>query len=69
MGCAFRCQDLFDNRHANYVGDVGIGINPILAERVRTADVLLVVGARMGEMSTSATRSSTRRCRGRSWCT
>lgn len=53
VSCAFRRQDLFDNRHANYVGDVGIGINPILAERVRTADVLLVVGARMGEMTTS----------------
>jgi acetolactate synthase-1/2/3 large subunit len=44
--CAFRFQDLFDNRHAQYVGDVGIGVNPILGERVRTADVLLVVGAR-----------------------
>jgi acetolactate synthase I/II/III large subunit len=51
--CAFRFQDLFDNRHAQYVGDVGIGINPVLAERVRTADVLLVVGARLGEMTTS----------------
>ncbi len=51
--CAFRFQDLFDNRHAQYVGDVGIGINPVLGERVRTADVLLVVGARLGEMTTS----------------
>jgi acetolactate synthase-1/2/3 large subunit len=50
---AFRFQDLLDNNHPNYVGDVGIGINPILAERVRTADVLLVVGARLGEMTTS----------------
>jgi acetolactate synthase-1/2/3 large subunit len=31
---------------------VGIGINPKLAERVRTADVLLVIGARLGEMTT-----------------
>jgi acetolactate synthase-1/2/3 large subunit len=53
VGCAFRYQDLFDNNHPNYVGDVGIGINPVLAERVRTADVLLVVGARLGEMTTS----------------
>jgi acetolactate synthase-1/2/3 large subunit len=53
VACAFRFQDLFDNRHEHYVGDVGVGINPILAERVRTADVLLVVGARMGEMTTS----------------
>jgi acetolactate synthase-1/2/3 large subunit len=51
--CAFRFQDLFDNRHGQYVGDVGIGINPVLAERVRTADLLLVVGARLGEMTTS----------------
>jgi len=53
MSCAFRYQDLFDNRHAQYVGDVGIGINPVLAERVKAADVLLVVGARLGEMTTS----------------
>ncbi len=51
--CAFRFQDLLDNRHEQYVGDVGIGINPILAERVRMADLLIVVGARLGEMTTS----------------
>jgi acetolactate synthase-1/2/3 large subunit len=50
--CAFRFQDLYDNRCDHYVGDVGIGLNPKLAERVRTADVLLVVGARLGEMTT-----------------
>ena len=54
VGTAFRCQDLFDNRSASYVGDVGIGINPNLAQRVREADVLLVIGARLGEMTTSA---------------
>ena len=53
VGCAFRFQDLLENNHPHYAGDVGIGINPILAERVRTADVLLVVGARLGEMTTS----------------
>ncbi|HNB26787.1 MAG TPA: thiamine pyrophosphate-binding protein [Alphaproteobacteria bacterium] len=52
-GCSFRCQDLFDNLHANYAGDVGIGINPKLAARVKNADLLLVVGARLGEMTTS----------------
>jgi acetolactate synthase-1/2/3 large subunit len=54
VGTSFRCQDLFDNRSPNYAGDVGIGINPKLAERVKTADVLLVIGARLGEMTTSA---------------
>ncbi len=51
--CAFRFQDLFDNRDDHYVGDVGIGINPVLAERVRMSDLLLVVGARLGEATTS----------------
>jgi acetolactate synthase I/II/III large subunit len=53
-GTSFRCQDLFDNRSSSYVGDVGIGINPKLAQRVKEADVLLVIGARLGEMTTSA---------------
>jgi acetolactate synthase-1/2/3 large subunit len=52
-GCAFRFQDLLDNNHSHYAGDVGIGINPKLAARVKEADVLLVVGARLGEMTTS----------------
>ena len=53
VACAFRNQDLFDNRHPHYAGDVGIGINPQLAARVRDADVLLVLGERLGEMVTS----------------
>jgi len=52
VSCAFRYQDLFDNRHPNYVGDVGIAINPKLAERVRRADLLLAIGPRLGEMTT-----------------
>src|SRR6267143_310012 len=54
IACSFRFQDLFDNRHGHYVGDGGIGINPKLAERVRGADLLLVIGARLGEMTTGA---------------
>jgi acetolactate synthase-1/2/3 large subunit len=53
VGASFRCQDYLDNRHASYVGDVGIGINPALAQRVRDADVILALGARLGEMTTS----------------
>jgi acetolactate synthase-1/2/3 large subunit len=53
VGTSFRCQDLIDNDHPCYAGDVGIGLNPKLAERVRNADLLLVVGARLGEMTTS----------------
>jgi acetolactate synthase I/II/III large subunit len=54
VGSAFRCQDLFDNRSPCYAGDVGIAINPNLAIRIKSADVLLVIGARLGEVTTSA---------------
>jgi acetolactate synthase-1/2/3 large subunit len=53
VGCAFRFQDLFDNRHRLYAGDIGIGIAPKLAQRVRDADLVLAIGARLGEMTTS----------------
>jgi acetolactate synthase-1/2/3 large subunit len=53
VGTAFRRQDLYDNRAPNFVGDVGIGINPALAERIRKADLLIAVGTRLGEMTTS----------------
>jgi len=53
VACAFRNQDLIDNREAHYAGEVGIGPNPKLAARVRDADVLLVIGERLGEMVTS----------------
>jgi acetolactate synthase-1/2/3 large subunit len=52
VGCAFRFQDLFDNRHPNYAGDVGIAINPRLAERIREADLVIAIGPRLGEMTT-----------------
>jgi acetolactate synthase-1/2/3 large subunit len=52
-GAAFRRQDALDNDSPSYVGDIGIGVNPKLAARVREADVLLVVGPRLGEMTTS----------------
>ncbi|HET9024403.1 MAG TPA: thiamine pyrophosphate-binding protein [Burkholderiaceae bacterium] len=53
VACAFRYQDLFDNRHPNYIGDVGIGINPKLAQRIKDADLVIAVGARLGEVTTS----------------
>jgi acetolactate synthase-1/2/3 large subunit len=52
VGASFRCQDYVDNASPSYVGHVGIGPDPRLASRVREADVLLVVGARLGEMTT-----------------
>ena len=53
---SFRCQDRLDNTHPCYAGDLGLGIDPALAERVREADLLLVIGARLGEMTTRGYR-------------
>lgn len=52
VACAFRFQDLIDNAHPNYVGDVGIGINPQLAQRIKDADLVIAIGPRLGEMTT-----------------
>ena len=52
VACAFRYQDRFNNTHPNYVGDIGIGINPKLATRVKESDLLIIAGPRMGEMTT-----------------
>ncbi len=52
VGTSFRCQDYVDNRSPVYAGHVGVGIDPALAERVAAADLLLVVGSRLGEMTT-----------------
>ena len=49
---AFRFQDTFDNHHPQYAGDVGIGINPLLAKHIRDADLILAIGPRLGEMTT-----------------
>jgi len=49
---SFRCQDRFNNNHPNYIGDMGIGANPQLIKRMQDADVLLVLGPRLGEMTT-----------------
>lgn len=53
VGASFRCQDYLDNRHPNYIGHVGIGVDPKMGARVREADLLIVVGSRLGEMTTS----------------
>ncbi|HZP19686.1 MAG TPA: thiamine pyrophosphate-binding protein [Bauldia sp.] len=53
VGVSLRRQGLFDHDHPNYAGDVGIGINPALAGRVKDADVLLLIGGRMSEMPSS----------------
>ena len=51
VGNAFRFQDTYDNHHPLYAGDVGIGINPRLAERIRSSDLIMAIGPRLGEMT------------------
>ncbi|WP_298672132.1 thiamine pyrophosphate-binding protein [uncultured Sphingomonas sp.] len=52
MIAAFRRQDAVPNDSPAYAGNLGYGPNPRLAARVREADLLLVVGARLGEATT-----------------
>jgi acetolactate synthase-1/2/3 large subunit len=52
VGCVFRRQDRFDNTHPCYAGDLGLGINPKLAERVTASDLLIALGPRLGEATT-----------------
>jgi acetolactate synthase-1/2/3 large subunit len=47
--CGFRRQDLLDNAHPCYAGHIGLGPNPQLAARIKAADLVLAVGARLGE--------------------
>jgi acetolactate synthase-1/2/3 large subunit len=50
---SFRAKDRLDNRHPLYAGDMGIGIDSKLGARIAEADVLLVIGPRLGEMTTN----------------
>jgi acetolactate synthase-1/2/3 large subunit len=52
VAAAFRRQDAFPNGSAVYAGNLGYGPNPKLLQRIREADLLLVVGARLGEATT-----------------
>lgn len=53
VGNAFRFQDTFDNHHPQYAGDVGIGINSSLAKKIRDSDLIIAIGPRLGEMTSS----------------
>lgn len=52
VAASFRCQDLFDNTHSNYAGDLGLAAGPKLIQHIQNSDLLIVVGARLGEMTT-----------------
>jgi acetolactate synthase I/II/III large subunit len=50
---SFRRQDLADNRHPNYCGHLGLGADANLTARLRSADLVVAVGSRLGENTTS----------------
>ena len=50
--CGFRRQDLLSNEHRCYVGDIAIGPNPKLVERIRGSDLVIAIGTRLSEMTT-----------------
>jgi acetolactate synthase-1/2/3 large subunit len=54
VATTFRRQHLFDALHPCYAGDFGIGPNPKLLARVKSADLVLLIGDRMSEMSSQS---------------
>ncbi|HZF93966.1 MAG TPA: thiamine pyrophosphate-binding protein [Allosphingosinicella sp.] len=52
VAAAFRRQDAYPNTGPVYAGNLGYGPNPKLVQRVKDADLLLVLGARLGEATT-----------------
>jgi len=49
----FRFHDLMDNHSPAYVGEAGVGMPVVVKETILTADVILAVGIRFGEMTTA----------------
>ncbi|MBI0474006.1 thiamine pyrophosphate-binding protein [Sphingomonas sp. MA1305] len=52
VAAAFRRQDAIPNACPSYAGNLGYGPNPQLVDRIKAADLLLVVGPRLGEATT-----------------
>jgi acetolactate synthase-1/2/3 large subunit len=49
---SFRRQDLIDNRHEAYCGHLGLGADATLTARLKSADLLVAIGSRLGENTT-----------------
>src|SRR5438105_2354634 len=52
--CSFRRQDIVDNRSPSFVGDLGTGASAALVARIKEADLVLAVGARIGEITSQS---------------
>ena len=44
-----RRQSFYNNLHENYGGDLGLGVNPKLIERINKSDYLVLLGGRLSE--------------------
>ena len=53
VATSFRCQDLYNNALANYAGELGTSASPKLLQSIKDSDLLLVIGARIGEMTSA----------------
>src|SRR5690606_3899160 len=52
VACSFRRNDIVDNLSPVYAGDFSTSASPSLYRRLAEADLLLVIGARLGEITT-----------------
>jgi acetolactate synthase-1/2/3 large subunit len=53
LATSLRCQDYVDNSAPNYIGHFTVGAEPSLIRHLNEADLLIVIGARLGEMTTA----------------
>ena len=53
----FRSQDVIDNRSSAYAGEMGLGAPASLANRVRSADLIVALGTRLDEQSAGKYRA------------
>ncbi len=49
---SFRRQDLIDNDHACYAGHLSLGMPPHLQQRVKSSDLIIALGTRLGDINT-----------------
>lgn len=54
VAASFRRQDLLNNLHPSYIGHLSLGMAPYLAKRVKSADLIVALGTRLGDISTGS---------------
>jgi len=54
VSAIFRYHDVYDNTHACYIGDAGVGMTAGVERRIKEADVILMINGRFGEATTKA---------------